>query len=88
MEHQTEAMNELEREREESDRRRRDNIALKHENKLSVHPFTGEKMTGAVHAPMLYAKDPRSDLPATLHKRIQESISGSDKIIVAGWMEH
>ena len=68
--------------------RRRDNIALKHENEISVQPFTGEKMTGAGHAPMLYAKDPRTDLPATLQERVQESISGSDEIIVAGWMEH
>jgi superfamily II DNA or RNA helicase len=68
--------------------RRRDNIALKHENEISVQPFTGEKMTGAGHAPMLYAKDPRSDLPATLQKRIQESIGGADEVIVAGWMEN
>ena len=68
--------------------RRRDNIALKHENEISVQPFTGEKMTGAGVAPMLYAKDPRSDLPATLQKRIQESIGGADEVIVAGWMEN
>ncbi len=68
--------------------RRRDNIALKHENEISVQPFTGEKMTGAGHAPMLYAKDPRTDLPETLRKQVVESISGADAIIVAGWMEH
>ncbi len=68
--------------------RRRDNIALKHENEISVQPFTGVKMTGAGHAPMLYAKDPRTDLPETLEETVQESISGSDEIIVTGWMEH
>ncbi len=68
--------------------RRRDNIALKHENEISVQPFTGEKMTGAGHAPILYAKDPRADLPAMLQERVQEAIGGADKVIVAGWMEH
>jgi hypothetical protein len=68
--------------------RRRDHIALKHENEISVQPFTGIKMTGAGHAPMLYAKDPRTDLPAILQERVRESISGTDEIIVAGWMEH
>ena len=67
--------------------RRRDNIALKHENEISVQPFTGEKLMGAGHAPMLYAEDPRSDLPSRLEDWIQESISGSDKVIVTGWME-
>jgi superfamily II DNA or RNA helicase/DNA-binding transcriptional ArsR family regulator len=67
--------------------RRRDNIALKHENEISVQPFTGEKMTGAGHAPILYAKDPRTDLPAMLQEQVQEAITGADEVIVAGWME-
>lgn len=68
--------------------RRRDNIALKHENEISVHPFTGEKIDGAGHAPMLYDKDPRNDLPEMLQEKVKESITGSDEVIVAGWMEH
>ncbi len=74
--------------RQERRWRRRDNIALKHENEISVQPFTGEKMTGAAHAPMLYAEDPRTDLPSRLEKWIQESIEGADEVIVTGWMEN
>jgi len=68
--------------------RRRDNIALKHENEISVEPFTGEKMSGAGHAPILYANDPRTDLPAVLQERTEEGIRGADEVIVAGWMEN
>jgi len=74
--------------RQERRWRRRDNIALKHENEISVQPFTGEKMTGAAHAPMLYAEDPRTDLPARLEEWVQESIDGADEVIVTGWMEN
>ena len=45
-------------------------------------------MTGAGHAPILYAKDPRTDLPAMLQEQVQDAISGADEIIVAGWMEN
>ena len=45
-------------------------------------------MTGAALAPMLYAEDPRTDLPSRLEKWIQESIEGADEVIVTGWMEN
>ena len=57
--------------------RRRDNIAIKHAYEVSVQPFTGEKLAGAGHAPMLYAKDPRNDLPPELEERVQEAIAAS-----------
>mgnify|MGYP001552220188 FL=1 len=66
--------------------RRRDAIALKHAYEVSVQPFTGEKVAGEEHAPLLYVKDPRNDLPATLQRRVTEVISDRDRTIVAGWM--
>jgi superfamily II DNA or RNA helicase len=67
--------------------RRRDHIARKHRYEVSVQPFTGEKVRGDEHAPLLYSKDPRSDLPAELQERVAEAIEGRDEVIVAGWME-
>jgi len=59
-----------------------------HINEISVQPFAGEKMTGAAHAPMLYAEDPRTDLPSRLEEFVQVSIAGTDEVIVNGWMEN
>jgi hypothetical protein len=66
--------------------RRRDAIALKHAYEVSVQPFTGEKVAGEEHAPLLYVRDPRNDLPSTLQERVIEVISDRDRTIVAGWM--
>ena len=43
-------------------------------------------MRGVEHAPLLYANDPRSDLPADLQERVSEVIRGRDPTIVAGWL--
>ncbi len=66
--------------------RRRDAIALKHAYEVSVQPFTGEKVRGEEHAPLLYVKDPRNDLPSVLQERVTEVITDRDKTIIAGWM--
>jgi superfamily II DNA or RNA helicase/predicted transcriptional regulator len=73
--------------RQERRWRRRDNIALKHFYETSVHPFSGEKMSGAEHAPLLYAADPRNDLPSELQATIEERVAGCDDVVVAGWLE-
>jgi hypothetical protein len=66
---------------------RRQNIAAKHNQEISVNPFSGEKLTGAGHAPLLYAKDPRSDVPADLGRYLEKQIKGKDDVIVSGWLD-
>ena len=66
--------------------RRREQIALKHAFEVSVQPFTGVKVAGEEHAPLLYAADPRRDLPSALQERVEKVIADRDGLIVAGWM--
>jgi superfamily II DNA or RNA helicase len=66
---------------------RRKNIARKHAYEVCIQPFTGEKVRGAAHAPLLYVKDPRRDLPSELEIRVAEVIDGRDEVIVTGWMK-
>lgn len=35
------------------------NVALKHKYEISVQPFTGEKVKGDEHAPLLYSRPPQ-----------------------------
>lgn len=65
---------------------RRQEIAAKHEQEVSVQPFTGEMLRGAEHAPLLYPSDPRTDLPTDLQRHVAEAITGQDATIVAGWL--
>jgi superfamily II DNA or RNA helicase len=65
---------------------RKEHIALKHARESAVHPLTGELVVGVEHAPLLYARDPRLDLPAELESYLQEVVRGSDSRIVAGWL--
>ena len=44
-------------------------------------------LRGVAHAPLLYASDPRTDLPSALGERVQDTISGRDPVIVAGWLQ-
>ena len=67
---------------------RRENIALKHEYEVAVNPISGDKLAGADHAPLVYADDPRADVPADLQQRLVEVIGGSDEVIVAGWLSY
>lgn len=67
---------------------RRENIAAKHEFEVAVNPFTGEKLTGVGHAPLVYADDPRADIPAALQRRLLEAIDCADDRIVAGWLRY
>jgi hypothetical protein len=38
------------------------------------------------HAPLLYARDPRLDLPSELRQHLEETVRDSDARIVAGWL--
>jgi superfamily II DNA or RNA helicase len=66
---------------------RRDAIAEKHAHESSVDPFAGHLARGVAHAPLLYAEDPRTDLPDELGGRVKAVIAGLDPTIVRGWME-
>jgi hypothetical protein len=65
---------------------RRENIAAKHEFEVAVNLISGEKLTGDGHAPLVYAQDPRSDVPAALQEQLARVITDCDDRIVGGWM--
>jgi hypothetical protein len=67
---------------------RRANIAAKHEHEIAVNPFDGQKLTGDGHAPLVYAQDPRADLPAELQQHLIQAVDGSDDVIVSGWLSY
>jgi hypothetical protein len=66
--------------------RRKDTIAAKHAREVAVNALTGEKSRDATHAPLLYADDPRQDLPEHLHALLSTELRGSDERIVRGWL--
>ena len=65
---------------------RKEHIALKHARESAVQPLTGELLVGVEHAPLLYARDPRLDLPSELRQHLLERLQESDARIVAGWL--
>ena len=65
---------------------RREPIARKHAHEVSVDPFVGRLATGVAHAPLLYAADPRTDLPDELAARVGAVIDGLDPTVVRGWL--
>lgn len=67
--------------------RRREGVAAKHEFEVAVNPFNGQKLNGDAHAPLVYAEDPRADVPAELEERLRQAIAGADDVIVGGWMQ-
>jgi hypothetical protein len=66
--------------------RRREPIARKHAYETSVDPFSGAICRGVEHAPLLYAGDPRTDLPADLQTRVRDVIRDRDPTVVTGWL--
>jgi superfamily II DNA or RNA helicase len=65
---------------------RRDSIAEKHAHESSVDPFTGAVVPGVAHAPLVYATDPRTDLPDELGGRVAAVVDGLDPTVVRGWL--
>ncbi|MEZ4639487.1 MAG: hypothetical protein R2856_31765 [Caldilineaceae bacterium] len=66
---------------------RREHIAAKHDHEVAVNPFDGVKSTGVEHAPLVYAQDPRADIPAALQQQLVNVLGGSDDRIVSGWLQ-
>jgi hypothetical protein len=65
---------------------RHEHIARKHAYESAVDLSTGRLAVGVAHAPLVYAEDPRTDLPEALERRVGEVIDGVDPLIVAGWL--
>ncbi len=62
-------------------------IAAKHSHEFSVNPLDGCYSSGEGHAPLLFAGDPRADLPSGLQAHLAEQLKGQDPLIVRGWLE-
>jgi hypothetical protein len=65
---------------------RRPALEAKHDHEESVNPLTGEFRRGAAHAPLLYAADPRADLPDDLAAKLAAELKDADARVVAGWV--
>jgi hypothetical protein len=65
---------------------RREPIARKHAHEISVDPSAGRLAAGVAHAPLLYASDPRTDLPDELASHVGAVIDGLDPTVVRGWL--
>jgi hypothetical protein len=66
---------------------RRDAVARKHLRAVGVNPWTGRKVRGEAGAPLLYARDPRIDLPEALQTHLIEALAGRDSVVVDGWLD-
>ncbi len=66
----------------------RDGMLPDIEHEVAVNPFSGEKLSGAGHAPLVYVQDPRTDMPGELQQHLVQAIAGSDEVIVAGWLHY
>ncbi|MBU0944829.1 MAG: DEAD/DEAH box helicase family protein [Proteobacteria bacterium] len=66
---------------------RTQSIAAKHRRQYGVHPISGVYGSGEAHAPLIYAGDPRTNLPAKLRRLLLTTLLESDPLIVKGWLE-
>lgn len=66
--------------------RRRPSLEIKHAREDSVDPLTGAYSSGAEHAPLVYAVDPRTDLPEELEAKLAAVLEGADERIILGWL--
>jgi hypothetical protein len=65
---------------------RTDAIAAKHDLEFAVSLLTGQYGSGQEHAPLIYAGDPRRDVPSALQAHLRETLRGADPRIVGGWL--
>jgi superfamily II DNA or RNA helicase len=64
---------------------RRPAIEAKHDHETSVNPLDGRLSAGAAHAPLLYASDPRTDVPQDLEETLFRVLEEADDTVVTGW---
>ena len=62
-------------------------LVAKHAREYAVNLLDGAYGPGEGHAPMVYAGDPRQDVPSALRKHLTETLRDRDATIVKGWLE-
>jgi hypothetical protein len=62
-------------------------VPEKHAREYAVNLFDGVYSPGEGHAPMVYAGDPRQDVPSALRKHLTETLRDRDATIVKGWLQ-
>jgi Histidine kinase-, DNA gyrase B-, and HSP90-like ATPase len=62
-------------------------LVEKHAREYAVNLFDGVYGPGKGHAPMVYAGDPRQDVPSALRKHLTETLRNRDATVVKGWLE-
>ena len=62
-------------------------LVEKHAREYAVNLFDGVYGPGESHAPLVYAGDPRRDVPSELRKHLRETLRDRDATIVKGWLE-
>ena len=58
---------------------------------VALYPKKAERavpLFGGLPVPLVYAQDPRADVPAELEKHLVQAIEGSDDRIVSGWLQY
>ncbi len=65
---------------------RKESIAIKHSHEYSVSPVSGRYGPGERHAPLVYSKDPRKNLPSQLRRQLVQQLKGVDRLVVNGWI--
>ncbi|HVB22252.1 MAG TPA: DEAD/DEAH box helicase family protein [Ktedonobacteraceae bacterium] len=66
---------------------RTESISSKHALEYAVNPLSGKYSSGPGHAPMVYAGDPRKDVPSASQARLSATLDNCDPRIVKGWLE-
>lgn len=62
-------------------------LVQKHAREHAVNLFDGVYCAGEGHAPMVYAGDPRRDVPSALSKHLTETLQDRDATIIGGWLD-
>jgi hypothetical protein len=62
-------------------------LVAKHAREYAVNLFDAAYGPGEGHAPMVYAGDPRQDVPSALRKQLTEALRDRGATIVKGWLE-
>ncbi|MBT8489422.1 MAG: hypothetical protein KJN62_00070, partial [Deltaproteobacteria bacterium] len=65
---------------------RTDSIAVKHAHEYSVSPLSGKYGSGEEHTPLIYFRDPRTNVPSQLKREVTNTIKNRDPVIVKGWL--
>jgi hypothetical protein len=66
---------------------RTESISTKHAREYAVSPLSGQFASGSEHAPLIYAGDPRKDVPSELETHLISALQNADTRIVQGWLK-